>query len=292
MQRLPAWFKQEIPDKSEINLSRSFADNNINTVCRVAKCPNACRCFKDGQATYLILGKNCTRSCKFCNISLSENQDSPLDIGVEPARIAKSVKELGLKYVVITSVSRDDLNDCGASVFAKTIELIRKLGKDIKTEVLIPDFKGSRSSLKYVLEAKPFVLAHNIETVRRLYPELRPQFEYRQSLKVLRTAKELSLEVITKSSIMLGLGETQKEVIEAMRDLRDSGCNILTLGQYLKPSPKLYPVKEFVSLEQFSEYKSIALKMGFAAVLSEPLARSSYKAEALIQDRVFQHIGI
>jgi lipoic acid synthetase len=280
MRKLPAWFKQELPGNQSFSVARLFSDNRINTVCREAKCPNTSRCFRDKQATFLILGKNCTRNCKFCQISNPGAEEPSLSIDAEePSRIARAVKTLGLKYVVITSVTRDDISDGGASIFANTLKSIRRINKDIKIEVLIPDFKGRETSLKCILGAKPFIIAHNIETVSRLYPALRPESDYRLCLKVLRTLKELSLEVITKSSIMLGLGEGELEVYEALKDLRKVYCDILTLGQYLKPTPKHYSIKEFVSLEQFSKYKGIALDLGFKAVLSEPLARSSYKAE-------------
>ena len=228
----------------------------------------------------MILGKSCTRNCNFCNVEKSLNLKLEVDLD-EPKRIARAVKVLELKYVVVTSVTRDDLEDGGASQFVKVIESIRSVNKAIKVEVLIPDFQGNAEALKKVVQAGPFVLAHNLETVERLYSTIRPQANYRRSLRLLKKAKELAGGLITKSSLMLGLGEREEEVVAALKDLRAYGCDVVTLGQYLAPSLKHYPVKEFILPEQFRKYSAIGLDLGFKRVLSGPKVRSSYHAEEL-----------
>lgn len=278
--RLPPWFKQEFPDADTLRVSNLLSEFCVDTVCRQAKCPNITYCFKNKKVTFMILGNKCTRNCSFCNLNKSADAILGIDID-EPKRVSEVVKILGLGYVVITSVTRDDLNDGGASVFAKTIGLIRDVNKHTKIEVLIPDFEGRISSLKTLLDAKPDVVAHNIETVKRLSKELRPSSDYQLSLDILSKVKELDPYMFTKSSLLLGLGETEKEVIEAMHDLRENLCDSLTLGQYLAPSVEHYPIKEFVNIEQFQKYKSIGLALGFKSVLSAPLVRSSYRAEEI-----------
>jgi lipoic acid synthetase len=282
-QKLPAWFKQDIPDQDVVNLQSLFREFGLNTVCQEAHCPNIAYCFKRKKVTFMILGPACTRDCNFCAVAKSGESgfSEPQD---EARRISEAAKELGLKYVVITSVTRDDLSDGGASVFAQTIRAIRGVDKKIRTEVLIPDFEGRIGSLKTVLDALPDVLAHNLETVRSCYPQARPKADYQLSLDMLGKSKELKPEVITKSSLMLGLGETEAEIIEAMHDLADNGCDVLTLGQYLAPSEEHYPVKEFVSIEKFERLRGIAKAIGFKAVLSGPLVRSSYKAEEVFYE--------
>ena len=276
LNRLPAWFRQRIPDSETFKLARLLDDSGINTVCREAKCPNIAECFKDRHFTFMILGNACTRRCRFCNVASAAGKGMPLD-PYEPQRIAEFVKKLGIKDAVITSVTRDDLSDGGAGQFAKTIELIRKISKDIKIEVLIPDFKGAAGSLKCVVDAGCDILGHNIETSKRLYPLLRPQADYDLSLGVLKAAKKLGSRVRIKSSMMLGLGEKQDEVVAVLEDLKTAGCDILALGQYLAPSPLHYPVQEFVAKERFLEYELIAFSIGFGQVLSGPLVRSSYR---------------
>ena len=279
--RLPPWLKQELPGALTRSTAESIFKLGINTVCRQAICPNANECFSKGQATFIILGKLCTRSCKFCNIS-DKNNVIPTGIDHnEPKRLARLVEILGLKYVVVTSVTRDDLDDGGAGQFVSVIESIHSLDRDIKVEALIPDFGGSITSLKVVVRAQPFVLAHNLETVKRLYSMIRPEADYRRSLELLKRAKELTPGLITKSSFMLGLGETEDEVLGLMKDLRSHDCDIITLGQYLAPSPRHYYVKEFISPEQFQKYYSKGMGMGFKKVLSGPKVRSSYQAEEL-----------
>lgn len=278
--KLPPWFRQEIPDAITLKRTRILSELKIHTVCQEARCPNLSYCFKHLKFTFMILGNVCTRNCRFCAVGKSDSKDLNLDLD-EPLYIARAVERLGLDYVVITSVTRDDLEDGGAETFAQTIKLIHKIDRNIKIEILIPDFKGKLSSLKCVLEAQPDVIAHNIETVRRLYKDLRPLANYELSLEILSKIKELNPKLTVKSSLMLGLGETEQEVIEAMKDLRNSQCDILTLGQYLAPSIEHYPIKEFISLEQFQRYRDLGLALGFISFLSEPLARSSYKAEEI-----------
>lgn len=278
MIKLSPWFRQEIPEAKTFEMMKLFSQFRIHTVCALAKCPNTTYCFKNRHATFIILGDNCTRNCKFCAVKKSEKNDLIVDKD-EPQRISSVVKELGLRYVVITSVTRDDLCDGGAGQFAETIKLVSKIDKNIKIEVLIPDFQNKLSSLKCIVDAGPNVVAHNIETIKRLYKDLRPLAEYETSLKVLARLKELGEGIATKSSLMLGLGESEEEVISTMEDLRQSLCDILTLGQYLAPSANHYPVKEFISIEQFQKYKEIGLRIGFKVVSSGPLVRSSFHAE-------------
>ena len=248
----------------------------IATVCESALCPNIVECWNSGVATFMIMGDVCTRGCRFCYVV--KGKPKPLD-PLEPLRVAEAVRILGLDYVTITSVDRDDLPDGGASHFAETIRAIRRLNPGVKIEVLIPDFQGDVDAVREVVEAEPDVLAHNIETVRKLTPKVRDRRAgYDQSLKVLRVAKELNPSLITKSSILLGLGETFDEVVEAMRDLRSAGVDILVLSQYLRPSPKQLPVARMYTLEEFKELEGVAYKLGFSYVVAHPLARTSYKA--------------
>lgn len=291
---LPAWFKQSVPDEKALTVSRLLSEGGVDTVCKQAKCPNTARCFGNHQATFLILGNACSRNCKFCNMreaefALSEKRpQQPEDAAFrsESSRVSEAVRSLGLNYAVITSVTRDDLPDGGASRFAETIAAIRGLNRNVKVEVLIPDFQGNASSLRCVLEACPDVLAHNIEMVERLYPDLRPMADYRRSLGVLKETKELKPGIITKSSIMLGLGEVMQEVVSAMEDLKKNRCDMLTLGQYLAPSKDHYPVQEFVDIAQFEEYRDIGLSMGLKAVLSGPLVRSSFRARETYEQAI------
>lgn len=277
---LPAWFKQELPDAEIFKRIKLLSQFKINTVCQQAKCPNLNHCFKKGELSLLILGDTCTRACRFCAVAKSENRALSVDKR-EPQRIGRIARGLGLKYVVITSVTRDDLDDAGAGQFAATVRAVRRRNKNIKIEVLIPDFSGKSSRLKKIVDSKPQVIAHNLETVRRLSEELRPQAGYELSLGLLKNIKKLNSGMVTKSSLMLGLGETEAEVIAALKDLRSARCDILTIGQYLAPSNSHYPVSEFIEQGKFREYAKIALALGFKAVLSGPLVRSSYKAEDL-----------
>ena len=280
---LPAWLKQEIPDNVILERARILSGFGVRTVCQEARCPNMSYCFRHLEFTFLVLGDVCSRNCRFCAVKKSSHGNLELDLD-EPMRIAEAVKELGLEYVVITSVSRDDLDDGGAEIFARTIRLIRKINRNIKIEVLIPDFQGKTSSLKCVLDASPCVVAHNIETVGRLYKYLRPEADYGLSLKVLSKIKEIQPLLITKSSVMLGLGETETEVIETIKELKSHQCDILTLGQYLAPSINHYPVEEFIPPEQFQRYRDLGFALGFKSVLSGPVARSSYKAAEVYKE--------
>ncbi|MFA4989158.1 MAG: lipoyl synthase [Candidatus Omnitrophota bacterium] len=289
MNRLPSWLKQDIPDTLAWETAGNIAGLGVHTVCQQALCPNINACFARRQAAFMLLGKYCTRHCRFCNISgdaLRLFQEAYPD---EPERIARAVKLLELKYVVITSVTRDDLEDGGALQFVRVIESIRSADNTVKVEVLIPDFQGKSEALRRVVNSGPFVLAHNLETIERLYSVIRPQAHYRRSLRLLAKAKEWGKGLITKSSIMLGFGETKEEVVAILKDLRSSGCDIVTLGQYLAPSSKHYPVKEFISPEQFREYSALGLGLGFKGVLSGPKVRSSYKAEELSRPEVLSY---
>lgn len=246
----------------------------LNTVCQQALCPNISECFSCGQATFLILGRNCTRLCSFCNVEKSP--PLPVD-GDEPARVAEAVARLKLSHVVITSPTRDDLPDGGASLYAATVAAIRAASPETRIELLIPDFQGAVASLETVAMSGPDIIAHNVETVPRLYG-IRSGADYRRSLDVLRTCAGLAPELRTKSGIMLGMGEEEGEVLQVFRDLRDAGCAYLSIGQYLAPSRRHYPVREYVRPEQFESLRLQALGMGFSHVESGPYVRSSYHA--------------
>jgi lipoic acid synthetase len=257
------------------HLKSLLADSNLHTVCQEANCPNINHCFESKTATFLILGNVCTRGCRFCDI----RRGTPLPVDEEePKRVSLAVKELGLSYAVITSVTRDDLPDGGASIFAQTIEEIRNLIPDCKIEVLIPDFLGSFASLKIVLDAKPDVLNHNLETVKKLYPQVRRGADYQRSLNLLGIAKNYDQNLITKSGIIIGLGETWDEIVNLMEDLRDVNCDLFTIGQYLSPSREHLPVLKYYHPDEFAELKRTGERMGFLHVESGPLVRSSYQA--------------
>ena len=277
--RLPPWFKQKLADPKIMSTMKGLLDKqSLHTICESAHCPNIGKCFSEGTATFLILGDVCTRRCTFC--AVKKGHPSPVD-EKEPQHLLEAAGKLGLSYIVITSVTRDDLADGGASQFAKTIKILHENGEGALVEVLIPDFLGSVQALKMVVEAHPEVINHNIETVPRLYPEVRPGADYDRSLELLFMVKRLDPEIVTKSGLMLGLGETKTEVIEVMSDLREANCDLLTIGQYLQPSPQHHPVVRFVSPEEFTEYESIGRDMGFAQIASAPLVRSSFRAAEL-----------
>ncbi len=248
----------------------------MNTVCEDARCPNIGECWGAGTATFMILGEVCTRACKFCAVRTGRPPEYDLD---EPRRAAAAIAELHLKYAVITSVDRDDLEDGGAFIFAETIRLTRAASPAILIEVLIPDFRGNRDALRKVVEARPDVLAHNVETVPRLYPVARAGSRYRRSLDHLRGAKSFGVEMVTKSSVMLGLGERRDEVLEVLSDLRDADVDIVTLGQYLQPTRQHLPVERFYSPEEFTAFRDYGMSLGFRHVEAGPLVRSSYHAE-------------
>ena len=274
--RKPPWLKKRILPIQDLQKVKSILnEGDLHTVCEEARCPNLGECFCSGTATFLILGKICTRNCGFC--AVDHGIPAPID-ETEPEKIAQAVKKMGIQYVVITSVTRDDLPDGGGSLFAKTIRAIRALDPKIKVEVLIPDFQGDPSSLEIVLKETPDVLNHNIETIFRLYRQARPQADYKRSLNLLRKSKELYPHLFTKSGFMVGLGEIQEEVLELLRDLRDVGCDFLTIGQYLQPRKDRLPVERFLPPEEFEEYKRIGEGMGFRAVASGPFIRSSFHA--------------
>ncbi len=283
--RLPNWFRQEIITNAALKKLSVLSEAGVHTVCSEAKCPNLNSCFKESRFTFLILGDKCTRNCRFCGVDKLSGGNSEIDKH-EPYRVSEIVKNLGLKYVVVTSVTRDDLSDGGSGQFVTTIEAIRDIDRHIAVEVLIPDFLGNINSLDKVINAKPTVLAHNMETVRRLYPAVRPEANYEVSLSVFSRAKEINSLLPTKSSLILGLGEGEEEVILTMEDLRAAGCDILTLGQYLSPGPGYYPVKEFLSPLRFDRYRDIGIDMGFKGVLSGPLVRSSYRAEHTYREAI------
>jgi lipoyl synthase len=280
--RKPAWLKVN-PFWSENyrQVKKLLLAAGLSTVCEEANCPNIGECFGNKTATFLILGRICTRGCSFCNIQ----KGIPLEIdSLEPMRVAQAAKILDLKYVVITSVTRDDLRDGGASIFAESIDRVRKTNPAIEIEVLIPDFRGSTENLEIVLKGKPDVLNHNLETVQKLYPLVRKGADYDRSLQLLRKAKEYDKKLITKSGIMVGLGEKWEKIIESMQDLRKVGCDILTIGQYLSPTKNHLPTDRYYTPEEFGKLKEIALQLGFSGVHSGPLVRSSYLAQQLSVD--------
>lgn len=273
--RKPAWLKIQLPSTADYNwMNKTIRDHKLHTICTSGKCPNAAECWSNGTATFMILGDICTRACKFCNVKTGK--PDAVDFK-EPLRIARSIKIMKLKHAVITSVDRDDLEDGGASVWAETIRMVKELNPGITQEVLIPDFNGLKHLIQKVIDAGPEVISHNLETVRRLTPQIRSKAKYDLSLKVLQYIS--SSGVVSKSGIMVGLGETPEEVFETMDDLRAVGVRVLTIGQYLQPTPKHWPVYEYVTPEQFEIYRKEGLKRGFKYVESGPLVRSSYHAE-------------
>ncbi|MCL2219263.1 MAG: lipoyl synthase [Chitinispirillia bacterium] len=274
--RFPPWLKRDIAYSGRHGeVSGLISSCQLNTVCAEAKCPNRGECFSRGSAAFLILGPICTRDCAFCGVEFGQ----PLNVDAgEGERLAEAASRMGLKHVVITSVTRDDLPDGGASAFADALNHLRSKIQNATTEVLIPDFQGSADALAAVLNAGPAVLNHNVETVPRLYPSIRPQAIYERSLELLRRAADDG-RAIVKSGIMVGLGETAGEVNSLMRDLREAGCTAITIGQYLRPSRRQAPVKEFVTPERFSEYERTAKEMGFAHAFCGPYVRSSYRAD-------------
>ena len=275
----PEWLKVRLPgSESYFRLKQLVQKQRLNTVCEDARCPNIGECWDSGTATFMILGEVCTRACKFCAVKTGLPPECDLD---EPRRVAAAIQSMNLRYAVITSVDRDDLEDGGAHIFAQTIRLTRDACPGIRIEVLIPDFRGSISALRTVAEARPDVLAHNLETVQRLYPLARAGSRYPRSLDHLRNAKSFGFPVTTKSSLMLGLGEERNEILKALNDLREADVDIVTLGQYLQPTRDHLPVERFYTPQEFVEYRDYALSLGFRHVASGPLVRSSYRAEHL-----------
>ncbi len=274
----PEWLKIRPPSGEKYLMIKGLKDGlELHTVCEEAHCPNIYECWGGGTATFMVMGDLCTRHCRFCAVK-SGRPNGYLD-PLEPVKLAYAIRRMNLKYVVVTSVDRDDLEDGGASHFAACIREIRRLNPSIYIEVLIPDFRGDVEALKRIVEARPHVVAHNIETVRRLTPAVRdPRAGYDQSLAVLENIKKLDKGIYTKSSIMVGLGEEKEEVVSAMKDLRGVGVDFLTIGQYLQPSKGHIPVREYVHPDVFEEYRLIGEGLGFKYVASGPLVRSSYKA--------------
>ncbi len=278
-ERLPEFLKRPIIDTDTTrNVRKILKHNCLNTVCENARCPNKNECYTKNTATFLIMGNNCTRNCRYCNISC--NRPEPLD-PQEPKHIAKAVKDLGLKYAVITSVTRDDLTDGGAQHFANCIYEIRKISPDVKIEILTPDFKNKKEALDIIINAHPDVFNHNIETVRAVFKTARPQGNYDTSLAVLKYIKQNS-DIQTKSGMMIGLGETFAQIKETIKDLYSVGCDILTIGQYIQPSKEHLPVAKYYSLEEYEELKKLAASIGIKNYQIGPLVRSSYNAASLV----------
>jgi lipoic acid synthetase len=272
----PPWIKVRLPSNPVFFSTKALiSDLRLHTVCESAQCPNRWECWSQGTATMMIAGERCTRACGFCAVTTAK--PFPLEED-EPQRVAEAVRRLGLKHVVITAVARDDLKDGGANHFARTIEAVREMDPSVIVEVLVPDFHAQDSCIQIVLDAAPDIFNHNMETVERLTPLVRSRAKYRTSLDVLRQAKKLAPKIVTKSGVMLGLGETEPELFQTMDDLRVAGCQVLTMGQYLRPSSQHLPVVEFVSPERFDAYGEIARAKGFEHVASGPLVRSSYHA--------------
>ena len=278
--RIPPWLRIKLPKSENFSCTSGLIDDlNLNTVCQSAKCPNKWECFSKNVATFLIMGCNCTRNCAFCNIAPGELL--PLDAD-EPARVAEAAKRLELKHVVITSVTRDDLPDGGAAHFAATINAVHEVMPDCTIEVLIPDFQGDDDALKTVLDARPNIINHNLETVPDLYNDIRPQADYDQSLNLLSRAKKLAPEIPTKSGIMVGLGETDEQIMPVLDDLAAIGCDIVTIGQYMQPTRQHPMVKRYVEPKVFETYAEEGKKRGIKHMFSAPLVRSSYNAAQFV----------
>lgn len=274
--RIPSWSRKKYNLGDLVKVKKQLRELGLHTVCESARCPNIGECFKKPTATFMILGDVCTRRCRFC--AVTKGGPAPVDEG-EPGRLAVAVEKLGLKHVVITSVTRDDLPDGGAGQFASVIRVLREKFPALVIEVLTPDFGGDEESLRLVIDAGPHIFNHNLETVPRLYRTVRPQAVYERSLRVLEAAKSMDARVNTKSGLMAGLGETEEEVLGVMEDLRTVGCDLLTIGQYLRPMKENIEVAEYVRPEVFERYADAGRKMGFLSVASAPFVRSSYNAE-------------
>jgi len=272
----PKWLRVKLPTGKKYTALRSLVDKyQLNTICTSGSCPNMGECWTEGTATFMILGNICTRSCGFCGVKTGRPETVDWD---EPEKVARSIKLMEIKHAVITSVDRDDLKDMGSILWGETVKAIRRMNPNTTLETLIPDFQGETRNLDRILAVKPEIISHNMETVKRLSREVRIQAKYERSLEVLKYLKEQGAPR-TKSGIMLGLGETEEEVLQTMKDLRNVGLDIITIGQYLQPSKKHLSVKEFITPEQFKKYETIGLEMGFRHVESGALVRSSYKAQ-------------
>ena len=276
VERKPEWLRIDMAKGRSLDYVEDMLKKySLNTVCVEANCPNRMECFSRKTATFMILGKECSRNCRFCNVSHGTLEEVDPE---EPENLAKAAVELGLKHVVVTTVTTVDLPDGGAGHFAKVVNAIRDKDSSITIELLISDLKGQKEAIKTVVDSKPEIINHNVETVPRLYKEIRPMAIYKRSLDVLKLVKEMDDTILTKSGMMVGLGETEEEVIEVMKDLRNIDCDFLTIGQYLRPSEKHYPVKEYVTPETFERYRAKAEELGFKFIASGPFVRSSYKA--------------
>ncbi|MFO7577697.1 MAG: lipoyl synthase [Pelovirga sp.] len=285
----PDWLKVSFPvGENYHRIDRYHHQHGLNSVCRSAACPNQGECWNRGTATFMILGDRCTRSCNFCNITNAHPAAVDPD---EPARVARAIAELQLKHAVITSVTRDDLSDGGAAQFATLVRKIKELAGDCRIELLIPDLAGDSAPLALILDEGPQILGHNLETVPRLYPAVRPEADYHRSLQVLANARQLAPAVITKSGLMLGMGEERAEVLQVLHDLRTHGCQLLTLGQYLAPTRGHYPVQRFVHPDEFADYARYGRDLGFDHVEAGPLVRSSYHAEEQFTASTTGHHG-
>ncbi len=280
--RRPPWIRVKAPSgETYEEVRKLMRSKTLHTVCEEAQCPNIGECWGRGTATFLMMGDTCTRSCGFCDIKTG--RPSPLD-WAEPNRVAESVRAMNLRHVVITSVNRDERADGGAPIFAMVIKRIRQLQPGCSIEVLIPDFKGDEAALKIVMDAQPEILNHNVETVPRLFKKVQPQDNYEWALTTLRNAKHMDSLVLTKSGIMVGLGETFDEVVEVMQDLAEVGVDILTIGQYLQPSKKHLPIERYYTPEEFDKFKALGMEMGYKWVESGPLVRSSYRADRQVRE--------
>jgi lipoic acid synthetase len=279
----PEWLKKTVSlNNSNINQVKDLLTNlKLNTVCQSAKCPNIFECFSKKTATFMLMGNICTRDCAFCGVSSGKPQN--LD-KTEPENVAKAVKEMGLAYIVLTSVTRDDLEDGGAKHFAKTVKEIKHTDNNIKIECLVPDFKGSKENLKILLDVRPDVLNHNLETIKRNYKTIREHANYNGSLDILKNSKDINPEVLTKSGFMLGLGEEIEEILELLHDLESTNCDIVTIGQYLQPSKENYPVQKYYSSEEFEKIKNLASSFNFKSVVAGIFIRSSYEAASTINE--------
>lgn len=277
----PDWLKVRAPSgENYARIKNMLGDLKLATVCQEARCPNMGECWSGGTATFMLMGEVCTRGCRFCNVKTGNAKLGlpPVD-PLEPEKVAYSISQMNLHYVVITSVDRDDMPDQGSDHFARTVKTIKKLDPKLIVEILTPDFRGDENLVRHLVGSKPDVFAHNVETVERLTPSVRdPRAKYRQSLRVLESVKEFDPSVYTKSSIMLGLGETDEEIIQTLKDLRAVDCDVVTFGQYLQPTTKHLKVIEYVTPEKFSQWQTLAEGMGFLYVASGPLVRSSYRA--------------
>ena len=280
--RLPEWFRLQLPTASAYFATRNLIDDlKLHTVCESARCPNHWECWSKGTATFMIAGDRCTRACGFCAVDTRKPMALEAD---EPERVAEAARRMQLKHMVITAVARDDLVDGGAAHFQKVIERVREVTPEVLIEVLTPDFKDEDGPINTVIAARPDIFNHNLETVRSLTSKVRSVATYERSLSVLSKVKKRAPEIYTKSGLMLGLGETKEELLEAMTDLRSVGCDLLTLGQYLQPTKKHLKIEEFIHPDQFTEYKRIAEAMGFSYVASGPLVRSSYHADDFVPE--------